>query len=147
MAKNMELENTSLKMAIFMRDKCTREKCKEKASIHGPIKMFFKVHLFKIKWTASESLCLQMEMLIRDNLLTTEHVEMVKWLLIQVTLIKVNLWTILNRVKVNNTWKMETFTKVNFTRANGTVVARSFSPMLQSKKVCGFKTKSNDIFY
>lgn len=44
MAKNMELENTSLKMAIFMRDKCTREKCKEKASIHGPIKMFFKVH-------------------------------------------------------------------------------------------------------
>lgn len=46
----MELVNTSSKMVIYMKDKCTKEKCKEKENILGQIKMFIKAHLFRIKW-------------------------------------------------------------------------------------------------
>ena len=49
MVRNMEQVNTSSKMVIYMRDKCTKEKCKEKENILGQIKMFMKEHLFKIK--------------------------------------------------------------------------------------------------
>jgi len=49
MAKNTEQENISLKMEIYTKGKCLKEKCKERANIPGQIKMFMKAHLFKIK--------------------------------------------------------------------------------------------------
>lgn len=42
---------------------------------------------------------------------------------------------------------METFTKANFSRVNGMGVEKYFSPMQQSKRVYGFKIKSNDNLY
>ena len=49
MVKNTELESIISKMVIFMKEKCSKEKCKEKANTLGQTKMSFKVLLFKIK--------------------------------------------------------------------------------------------------
>jgi hypothetical protein len=48
-AKNTEMESISLKMEIFMTDKCSKEKCRERENTPGPIKMFSKARLFRIK--------------------------------------------------------------------------------------------------
>ncbi len=47
--KNMVLVNTIIRMVTFMKDKCTRVKCKEKESTHGRIKTYFKGHLSKTR--------------------------------------------------------------------------------------------------
>lgn len=39
---------------------------------------------------------------------------------------------------------MVTFTKANFSRESGTEKERFFSQTQPSKKVCGWRTKSND---
>jgi hypothetical protein len=49
MERNMEWVNIISKMVTFMKDKCSKEKCKVKENIHGLIKIFMKELLFKIK--------------------------------------------------------------------------------------------------
>ena len=53
--KSMDQENISLKMGIFIKEKCIKEKCKEKVNIYGLIKMYIKVLLYKIKLMDQEN--------------------------------------------------------------------------------------------
>ena len=49
MERSMELGNITSKTETYMKDKCTKELCREKESILGPIKMSIKELFFKIK--------------------------------------------------------------------------------------------------
>ncbi len=131
MAKNMVLVNTILRMETFMKDKCTREKCKEKESTHGQIRTYFKEHLSKTRWMVLASWSLPMEMHMKDNLSTIEHAEMERWSHIQVTPMRVSSWTISSKGKESSTWKMEISIKGSFSKENGMVVERFYFLMRQ----------------
>jgi hypothetical protein len=49
MARSTEWESIISKMETCMKDKCTREKCKAKESIHGLIRTYSKALSFKIR--------------------------------------------------------------------------------------------------
>lgn len=128
-----------------MKGKCTRVKCKEKESTHGQTRISFKGHLSKTRWVVLASWSSPMEMHMKDNLLTTEPVEMGRWLRTQVTPMRANLWTISSKGKESSTWRMETYTKDNFSKENGTAVARFSFLMRPLKRAYGCRTRSNDI--
>ena len=68
MGKNMERVNIFLKTETYTKDKCTKDKCKEKVNIAGQIKMSMKVLFYMIKCVVMASFILPMETSIKDNL-------------------------------------------------------------------------------
>ncbi len=90
--KNMGLESTTSKTAIFIKDKCIKESCKAKGNTHGLIKTSMKVTSSRIKCVDSESWSLQMETYIKDNLSIIGRVETEKWSHIMEMPMKANSW-------------------------------------------------------